>query len=1639
LAVIAGWLAPTGRTTERHAGAQAGLVRIGGEVIPGLDAAIGRGVLRPALVEKSELGQQLSLTLTLRRSDQAGFERFLASVTNPGSPAYHHFLSRQAVTDRFGPSRAGYDDVLRWLRQAGFTRVTGSADRLTITASASRRLAQNAFHASLEDFTLRGRRVFAATRDPSMPAAIGRLVLDVGGLSDLAVPTRRAPAAHAPLYNVTQKDVNDCYADAGGFATGIGLTGAIAATFQNVIWKLGALAEYLSGPGAVYLAATIGSPWVYCFGMAQGMNFRNYFGYQAPFPPPCDPNVQLIFSLPPCGPVLAAHRRSAKPQAAGAAQTLGLLEFDGFRKSDVSDWLSLSGSSLLAGRNNAASMQVQAVNGGVATPGAGESEVLLDVNAVTYLTSMPIQVYEAPPSTSFQALFNAMISGGNAIISNSWAQCEDETPQADAQAIDSVIAQAAADGISVFNGTGDTGSTCLDGHANTVSVPADSPNATAVGATSLTFGPGFSFGTETRWGGTDFTSGTGFGTSAYFPRPSYQNGQGGSSMRSLPDLSLPADPADGMELCQADANAACPGDLMYGGTSLAAPEMAALTADLDMKLGSSIGDVNPALYPLAGTGSFRSPATLGSDFAHVGIGSPDFDAIELALAHKSAGPVSAAMSTAVAASPAGADGTSTSVVDVTLLDANNFPIAGKTVTLTPNTGSGAQVTNAGNPTTDPYGEIEFDVKDATQENVTLTARDATDNVTLTTQPAITFAPPVATGAQISANPTTVADDGTSTTTISVYLQNALGRPAAGKTVSLATASTTVAISPASKQAVTGANGVATFTATDTAQQTVSFTATDVTDGNLPVPGNATVNFQPGGAGTCADTAPAPSAGYTVSQFAGGLQFNNQDTTGDDGGSFTLTACTSPGIAFDGSGSMFVPNIVNGAIYKLGSAGGTASNANALTATTFAPGGQNTPGAQLGGVAFGKQGQMYASVWAVDGSTGTRELLQLDPATGAVQKTILSTTSAMACPFAISVDPLSGDVFATDGCYGSYDTSDQLFRVSGTTGASPAVTNYATVGTDAVGSAFAPDGTIYVANYQNKVIESVTGTNGPATPTVTTIATLANAPDALTVAASNSSGQATALWVTDSAGELLRIDLTHTPATVTTVATNSGADGLGAVEVGPDGCPYVTDLDTILKVSGNCAGSPSPQIALKANTDLSSNPPTGSSASFTATLANVASPGGASIYFRITGANAETELVHADQNGSASLSYAGVFPGADTVTAETVVNGQLVSSAPITFRWSAGKDTSFLALNGSPASGQVGQATTFYANLIDVSATPPTAVAGAAVTISIGSQSCNATTDGSGNASCSITPAGANGLDAVTATYAGSSTLTASTASNVFAAGGVGVPPTTAPPPASGVPANTVLPAISGTAKAKGKLTCSPGTWTGSPTSFSYRWNRYGTPIVGATASTYTVQTADEGAALTCTVTAANATGKGAPATSKAVSVALPKVKGCPAASGTVSGTHLGLVRLGMTRAQARSGYRHSTTRGKSYEDFFCLTPIGIRVGYGSPALVHAAPAKQRAGLRNRLVWISTSNPYFAISGIRAGATLTATEAKLRKGNTFKVGLNTWYEAPAGAVTAIFKARGGVVQEIGIADKRVTATAKSERSFIGSFS
>ena len=76
------------------------------------------------------------------------------------------------------------------------------------------------------------------------------------------------------------------------------------------------------------------------------------------------------------------------------------------------------------------------------------------------------------------------------------------------------------------------------------------------------------------------------------------------------------------------------------------------------------------------------------------------------------------------------------------------------------------------------------------------------------------------------------------------------------------------------------------------------------------------------------------------------------------------------------------------------------------------------------------------------------------------------------------------------------------------------------------------------------------------------------------------------------------------------------------------------------------------------------------------------------------------------------------------------------------------------------------------------------------------------------------------------------------------------------------PVNTVKPAIKGTAQEGQTLTCSPGTWTGTPEiKYYFEWKRNDIIIEEANTDSYLLGSFDVGQLIKCTVIAANNVGK----------------------------------------------------------------------------------------------------------------------------------------------------------------------------------
>ncbi len=199
------------------------------------------------------------------------------------------------------------------------------------------------------------------------------------------------------------------------------------------------------------------------------------------------------------------------------------------------------------------------------------------------------------------------------------------------------------------------------------------------------------------------------------------------------------------------------------------------------------------------------------------------------------------------------------------------------------------------------------------------------------------------------------------------------------------------------------------------------------------------------------------------------------------------------------------------------------------------------------------------------------------------------------------------------------------------------------------------------------------------------------------------------------------------------------------------------------------------------------------------------------------------------------------------------------------------------------------------------------------------------------------------------------------------------------------PASTAAPALTGTPAVGSALTCSQGSWSHEPTYLVYQWLRNGTVITGQIGSTYTLQAADQGNAIACSVTAGNGAGA-ASAVSNAVTIPVPlavfvgvKVKGA-VASVTLRcpgpGSCSGVLKI-VARVVTRHGKHKKTsnvTIGVASFSMAAGTSVTLRVRLTGPG----GQLLRRAGRHGLKVQI-------AGSGVQAGtATLKAAKAGKHK-------------------------------------------------------
>jgi subtilase family serine protease len=132
--------------------------------------------------------QLMNLNVVLPVRDSEGLNGLVKAVANPASPLYRQYLTPTQFTEKFGPTQADYDTVVKYLVKNGFTITGGTRDGMDIHIRGTVLSVQSAFGVRMLTWQhpTENRVFYAPDREPTTALAIP--LWHVSGLDNYSIP-----------------------------------------------------------------------------------------------------------------------------------------------------------------------------------------------------------------------------------------------------------------------------------------------------------------------------------------------------------------------------------------------------------------------------------------------------------------------------------------------------------------------------------------------------------------------------------------------------------------------------------------------------------------------------------------------------------------------------------------------------------------------------------------------------------------------------------------------------------------------------------------------------------------------------------------------------------------------------------------------------------------------------------------------------------------------------------------------------------------------------------------------------------------------------------------------------------------------------------------------------------------------------------------------------------------------------------------------------------------------------------------------------------------------------------------------------------------------------------------------------------
>ncbi len=522
----------------------------------------------------------IDVSIWLKPHNKADLDLVAKDLYDPTSRNYRHWLTKKEFMQRYGPTEAEAKTVEEFFTSHGLKIVKTGPDNFYVRAQGTAGQVSSAFHVALNNYELNGKTVRANANDPVVTGAAAELVGSVAGLDNMGFthPIVNRTTTRVPLPTTSGPQAN-----AVPKTTTAALNPACFPGTETETFTSGGSLPDATYKGNAYTKSNVGC------------------GYTPK-------NIQAAYNLLP----LYADKYD------GTGQTIVILDWCG------SPTITQDANAFSAkfGLPKLTSSNFKIIY--TPTPSyceAPDAEINIDVewaHAIAPGAGIDLVV---PPSNSFQdideGLYYAVDYQLGNVISGSYGSEEYYTSTATLIQEDLIAETAAVLGISANFSSGDSGDFTFDfpsSNPASVSAPADSPYATAIGGVSLALNSNNTIAWQSGWGTNEnllaegayvndapattgyFNFGSGGGPSGFYAKPSYQSKLKGNA-RQLPDISWLADPFTGAYIAISEPFTEPEITYqVYGGTSLACPMFSALWAIANQVAGQPLGQAAPYLY-----------------------------------------------------------------------------------------------------------------------------------------------------------------------------------------------------------------------------------------------------------------------------------------------------------------------------------------------------------------------------------------------------------------------------------------------------------------------------------------------------------------------------------------------------------------------------------------------------------------------------------------------------------------------------------------------------------------------------------------------------------------------------------------------------------------------------------------------------------------------------------------------------------------------------------------------------------------------------------------------------------------------------------------------------------------------------------